>query len=348
MATPPPDQVLFRCHACRQKFAVKPSRIGAKFKCTKCEAVLQVPAENALDRPEASKPQVKVQAAKVNSSADSINELSFDDLPALSAGASAAVAAPVIAPPVVKPKPASPKPAVPEAEKPAPVLESTPDSEAGSDAASPPKTPDAPAGGVAPPSFVPKGKKACPNCAHICPGMAMSCPLCQHRFEAPKPQPKPAAQLVAASSAEAEAVKPDTKAATKVGSKAGSPALKPKRDLGKALDNAVTLRGKGVGRPVEPPMWMDEAIYGTAFKMGFAGLACLGAALVVFIQLDSPESARNAFILIRWLYPLGGRWVPSILCLACGLALLYFAIKPVVDHIKRERESQKTVPPLDE
>ncbi len=338
MATPSPDQVLFRCHACRQKFAVKPSRIGARFKCTKCQVVLQVPAENALDRPEASKPQVRVQTAQVKSGADSISELSFDDLPALSASASMAVDAPS-----GQPEPEVKKTSAPKPEEAAP--EEKTEAKTGADSKA-----ESVDGRPKPSSVIPKGKKACPNCAHVCPGMALSCPLCQHRFEVAAPKPKPVETGASASPAdsaaggEAVASKPEAKAA----SKAGSPALKPKKDLGKALDDAVTIRGKGVSRPVEPPMWMDELVYGTAFKMGFAGLSCMAASLVIFIQLDSPESARNAFFLIRWLYPFGGRWVPSLLCLAAGVALLYFAIKPVVIHLKRERELQKPVDPFDE
>lgn len=329
MADPTPDSILFRCHACRQKFAVKPSRIGSKFKCTKCQAVVQVPKESSLDNAAASKPTVKVQTAKVRSNQDSVSELSFDDLPALSGSMSAVVDAP---------------PAKERQEENPPPPASPPES-----AKAAPESAD---GKPKPPTVVPPGKKACPNCGHVCPGMALSCPLCQHRFEAakPKPKPKPAGESGVANAVGTEETKTkgDSKTNTKALSKAGSPALKPKRDLGKVLDNAITVRGKGEGRPVEPPMWMDEKIYGSAFKLGLAGLCCLGASLVIFIQLDSPESARNAFFLIRWMYQIGGRWIPSILCLAAGITFMYLAIKPVVDHLKRERELQKPVNPFDD
>lgn len=319
MAEAPPAQIQFRCHACRQKFAVKVTRVGSKFKCPKCEAVLQVPARDALDRPEASKPKVRIQQAVVKSKgttgADSINHLSISDVGAMSGSVSTAVAS----------------------------VESD----------QTPKTPPPPAPAAAdkpkPPAVIPPGKKACPECAHVCPGMALSCPMCYHRFEIAKPKP-------AADSAFGTPASAKTKGDSSAGSKAGvsldpqaeakakaqsrvAEALKQKqKDLGKQLDSAITVRGKGVGRPVEPPLWMDEAIYGRAFKLGGTGLFCMTAAILIFVQLDSAQSAKNAFILIQWLYAIGGRWVPSLLCFGFGLFLLSLAIIPVVKRIQYERQ----------
>lgn len=336
MSKPPTDHILFRCHACRQKYAVEPARIGTRTHCQKCQVVMQVPRESALDNPEASKPTLHVMAAKATPQSDheSVAELSFDDVDP-QADESLVVdepAASAIRNARTDDAPSGIVPPPPDAGQRQDLFNAPPvaaDSGIDDSGVESPKQSEAKA---------PPGKKLCPNCQHACPSMAMSCPLCQHRFELPKPKPKPAPAAAADSG-------------VKIVEKPGaSLTLKPSgKDLGKKLDNAITERKKKEGRPVEPPMWMDELVYGSAFKMGFAGLCCLGAGIIVFIQLDSPESARHAFFLIKWIYKgfsLGGhtvgRLAPSLVCLASGAAFLYCAIKPVVEHLKREKAIQLT------
>jgi len=172
----------------------------------------------------------------------------------------------------------------------------------------------------------------------VCPGMAMACPMCQHRFEVAKPKAKPAALgdgIAAGAAGNIPAPLEDAK--KEVHARIVEAAKLRKKQMGKDLDDVVTLRGKGIGRTVEPPLWMDEALYGRAFKLGFAGLFCTIAAIALFVQLDSPESARNAWAPIQWLYGIGGRWIPTLICLAGGIALLYFAIHPVIERIRYEK-----------
>ena len=285
------EQIQFRCHACRQKFTVKRARIGSKFKCPKCDTVVQVPQESGLENPDASKPTVRTQTAAANSETDSRDGPSHGGLPKNTDVPGHAPAA---------------------------------EPEAG--------------GRPKPPAVIPAGKKACPECAHVCPGMALACPMCQHRFEVAKPKAKPAVSEAGGATDPAEGfaeVPADVKKEVKA--RLAEAAKQRKTELAKDLDDAVTLRGKGVGRTVEPPLWMDEAVYGRAFKLGFAGFFCTIAAIMLFLQLDSPESARNAFGPIQWLYGVGGRWIPSLVCLAGGMALFYFAIRPVIQRIQYEK-----------
>lgn len=336
MADPTPEKVLFRCHACRQKYAVLPTRIGSRTKCMKCQAVMQVPKENALDRPEASKPTVHVTpaTAKVTGPHQSVAELSFDDTDS-KAGESLVVEQPDASADAPRP----PAGGTAKVDLFDPALAPVSDSGIGSGVksglvdAAPPKAPP--------------GKKLCPSCQHACPTMALSCPLCQHRFELPKPKPKPTARIPEQAAAVAEDSAIHSGSWNKSGISSADVAApkkeetaKPKKDLEKKLDQFITERKKIEGRPVEPPMWMDEAVYGSAFKLSFAGLCCLAAGAIIFVQLDSPQSARNAFFLIRWFYNVGGplgRWIPSLLCLTGGIAFLYFAIKPVIAHLRREK-----------